>query len=259
MLLIFYKYKHYPGLIHLNKLSRLAILTTLMPFCLHAQSDTATLTTGLSQESVDSSTARKYEVSAGYIARDLQIDSSLTDEKISGKGASLSAGKIFNLSNGFTATSSLVGTYLTLDNNEDNIDDNIDQDFLNYEVGYYQKFGYNISMGSTVVKPFIELNYSVGTYDATSEFEGNDLASATEVNLKRNYSNYGIAGGLQVTFKNGLSPFVKYNISKLQFSRNGQSEITVEGQTNTSNNLVLNREQRRNTTTAVTAGFGYLF
>ncbi len=143
----------------MNKISRLVAIAALMPLCLHAQNETTTSTTGLSQESTSTSTARKYEVSAGYMSRDLEI-SSLNDQVISGKGASISAGRIFNLDNGFTATSSLVGSYLTLDP-ENTVDNGVEQDFLNYEVGYYQKFGYNISMGQAVLKPVIELNYSV--------------------------------------------------------------------------------------------------
>ena len=186
---------------------KLAVFSTVLCASLsmaQAQDLTVNGTNQVELENKTNSEEKSFDISVGYtnttikrITSDIRIDRS--SETFN--GVSLSAGKIFDLSRGFSTTTSLIGSYNTSKYTAKDMDKYVNNMYL---VGVSQRFSYSIETSLAVLKPFVEADYSIGllsTFRNNKEF-GEETTKS-----------YGGGLGLQASLANGITPFVKYNYS----------------------------------------------
>jgi opacity protein-like surface antigen len=195
---------------------------------------------------------KSYDLSVGVTKRDLKDND---NDGVDGYGVSANAGKIFNLGSGISTTTSLTTSILTLDLKH--IDSSDDFDATTYEVGLSQKLSYNIESSSLSIRPFIEAGYSIGKYQAKSSVNETGFSGNAELDI--NYSKYGGAAGVQLALSNGLTPFIKYNISKFIFSNKGELSSNINGTSSSESVSFGSTSERTLDSNTLTVGLGYMF
>ncbi len=191
-------------------------------------------------------TNKSLEVSLGYTRNELSYDGET--DKIDSNGIALSFGKIFNLSNNITTTSSISGGLALFSSDE--LDEN--ESAKMYELGISQRLAYNIKSGNVIIKPFLEAGILGGRL-ILKETIGPMQHTAAINNIR-----YGGALGIQVVLPNGLTPFVKYHISKFWFARNGSEKLEYNGQEIAKADYDTYQEKAIDSKT-ISAGIGYVF
>lgn len=160
-----------------------------------------------------------------------------------GSAFSLSAGAILQANDYLSFTTSLIGTKGNIDLYE-KIDDsqgeyitpgNIECDI--FEFGISQKVAININpFHKFIVSPFIEGIALKGNIKSSYSFQDTDGAYMQKMNM--NYYRLGGSVGLQFTFAENFSPFIKYSISSVRSSDDAEyttskpTDIIIHGEEN---------------------------
>lgn len=202
--------------------------------------------------STNDSSRDKYEISIGYLIFDVSDENSPNSE-FSGKGYSLSAGRIFKISENITATTSAIYGHVTFDSDDFGVE--VESSKVT-EYGITQRFSYKIQLSKQCFIPFFELSYLRGSFSSqvnTIDSGVNYSYSSVVYYLKR-----GLNLGLQLQLKSGITPFVKVEYNNVQFSKAYFIKLDSDG---VSKNIVLSLDGDNDSTTlsSTIVGLSYTF
>jgi len=155
---------------------------------------------------------RLYEVKGEVNLARFKSDNSANSNSTSLPGLSLSAGRIFKLSSSFSTTTSVNFSYSILDDDIDFIESTF------FDLGVSQRLSFTIENGDTLIQPFIEVSAARGIWNTEMEL----INSTFETDI--DYTKLGVALGTQFVLKSGLTPFLKYSLSKI----NLDDEVSVK-------------------------------
>ncbi len=179
-----------------------------------------------------------------------------TSGKATGRGFNMAFGKLYDLNESLTAATSLSGQYSSLDLETGQVD------YRTYDIGVVQEIRVRIPMNNILLQPFAEVGASRGNLTTNAMLiqskgsgRGIDIIGAE---VDQGYTRLTAGTGLRLQY-HGISPFIKYNYSRLLLDSDADVELTLNGQEATaatvsfqSTNIDLNAQE-------VTIGLGFDF
>lgn len=212
----------------------------------------------LDSQNIKSSKSRTIGLSTSIKKEKIELGDTPIEKDLNLSGFEIGLSKLFFLDYGITTTTELATSYSTAKkdlgiNDDEEIFDKFEIKKL--EIGVSQKFSYNIHIKNERLTPFI----GVGVYRGKISFNSN-LAEIenSEIEMNVKYTNLELFSGIEYSFTNGVTPFVKYSISKMSFDK----EVEFEGKLN--GNIIYSETNNEgsdlnSTASKITFGMGYLF
>ena len=199
------------------------------------------------------STQRSFSLSAGYTSRTLKSDF----EEFDGNGLDIGVGKVFDLKDGFSTTSSLTASFFSYDEDDLGLPS---VDVKSNEVGISQRLIYDFEAGKGIfLRPFLEGGFSLGKMKLNTAFDDGLLLNG-DLESKISYTKFGVALGLQVALAHGFTPFVKYQRSRVKYDDKADVEGTLLGESFSSEEFLGgSSDERKYTSNSFTLGLAYLF
>lgn len=217
------------------KISLVTALALLISFPSFAKS--SSYTKALKRKSANSTETMSTEIEEASVSEEkgLMIEGSLvrgdlglaqgdSDGGVEVEGVNLGWGKIYGIANYVEGSTSLGFKLLQI--SRDDIEDN----WRFTDVSINQKFSIVTQITEDIkFKPFISGGFGRGFM----EIQLRDVDSENSVNLDltNNYIAIAYGGGIDFEFSGGITPFIKYEVSRLNMDSTADVDGTVNGVT----------------------------
>lgn len=197
----------------------------------------------------------KFDIGVSALS-DLRGGDNNNNRKATGKGFNIGFGKIFDLNESLTTTTSLVGQYSSLDLEESQVD------YRTYDIGVTQTLRLRMPVNNMLFQPFVEagvyrgnLNTNALIISSRGSGSGIDIIGAE---VDQSFTRLSAGLGLRVQY-HGISPFIKYNYSRLLLDSDAEVELTLNGRNATSDAVEFQSSSADLNAQAITLGMGFDF
>lgn len=240
------------------KLKKLALLMApALVLSANSYSATNSISTEIKEGSAKTLEERVFAISASIKKEKINpknTDKGYLDESLDLSGAEATISRIFNIGEGFALS---VGIEGSLTNGEASKLASEYKDFnvKKIEYGISQKISYHLPYKKGRIAPFI----GVGAYKGKMDYKASAAnLSELDIEIKTKYTKLSASTGVEYSFDNGVTPFIKYSVSKMSFDKDLEFAVNLDGK-ELHSNTVSGGKELNSTTKDIMFGVGYLF
>jgi opacity protein-like surface antigen len=206
-----------------------------------------------SKKKVQKAEPKLYELTASFDS-DSWID--FEDDKLSGSGVSLQLRRNFLISDFFETSTGLEGRLISHDEDDADVENG---SVSSYQAGINQRFSLVLGSSAVKFKPFIQGGVVRGRYDYEDKYTVD--SSTVNYEAKADFWRFGGTAGIQMELENGITPFVAYNISRINVDKDLDSKLTVDGENVEIDpeDQTLEKKARKVDARSIVVGLGYTF